>query len=257
MLFRQMMREHLFLVVGYQVLLLTNIAAAIAYWPELRENIESIPEVLKLIPSETLRNMVFMMKEQGYWAYFGVQQLFKGGGVAAMVAGSILGSLLIAREADNRTAEFLFSRPISRSRLFFMRWLIGLGMVQVPFLLTTLGAWWASTLVDETLPIGMVLLGHLHLASFAAAVFSVAAAASTFVDHQLKPALIVIGICLLELALYVVVELAPYSVYKFIDLDTLLPIEFGAYPLTASLCFLAVTLIALGTGLRQINRRDF
>ena len=62
MLFRQMLREHLFLVLGYQLLLLVNIAAAIAYWPELRENIEAISAVMKLIPSETLRDMVFMLE---------------------------------------------------------------------------------------------------------------------------------------------------------------------------------------------------
>ena len=49
--------------------------AAIAYWPELRENIDALPSVLKLIPSETIRNMVIMLEEQGYWAYFGIQHL--------------------------------------------------------------------------------------------------------------------------------------------------------------------------------------
>lgn len=257
MLVRQMFREHLFLVLGYQVLLIANIAAAIAYWPELRENIESIPAILKLIPSETLRNMVIMMEEQGYWAYFGVQQLFKGGGVAAMVASAILGSLLVAREADNRTAEFLFSRPISRTRLFLVRWATGMLFVQLPFVLTTLGAWAASGLVDETLPFGMVMTAQAHLCLFVAAVFTVAAALSTFAEHQLKPALIVIGLMLLQLAIYMVKGLYEYSLYKMIDLDRLLPIEVGIYPWKSAITFVIVTLVGLGVGLHRINRRDF
>ena len=39
MLFRQMLREHLFLVLGYQLLLLVNIAAAIAYWRNIDRSI--------------------------------------------------------------------------------------------------------------------------------------------------------------------------------------------------------------------------
>lgn len=257
MLFRQMLREHLFLVLGYQVLLMVNIAAAIAYWPELRENIESIPAVLKLIPSETLRNMVLMMEEQGYWAYFGIQQLFKGGGVAAMVAAAILGSLLIARESDNRTAEFLFSRPISRTRLFLVRWGTGLLFVELPFVLTTVLAWAASGFVDETLPFGMVMTAQFHLSLFVAAVFTVAATLSTFAEHQLKPALIVIGLMLFQLAIYMVKGLWDFSLYKTIDLDRLLPIEVGIYPWASAISFVVVIAFALSAGIWQINRRDF
>ena len=257
MLFRQMLREHLFLVLGYQLLLLVNIAAAIAYWPELRENIEAIPAVMKLIPSETLRDMVFMLEEQGYWAYFGIQQLFKGGGVAAMLAAAILGSLLIAREADNRTAEFLFSRPVSRTRLFLVRWLSGLLFVELPFVITTVAAWACSGLVDESLPFGMVMLAQLHLSLFVAAVFTVAATLSTFAEHQLKPALIVIGLMLLQLAIYMVKDLWNWSVYKTVDLDRLLPIEVGIYPWASAISFGVVILACLGVALWQIRRRDF
>lgn len=257
MLVRQMLREHLFLVLGYQVLLAVNIAAAIAYWPELRENIEAIPAVMKLIPSEPLQNMVFMLEEQGYWAYFGIQQLFKGGGVAAMVAAAILGSLLVAREADNRTAEFLFSRPISRTRLFLVRWGTGMLFVQLPFVITTIGAWAASGLVDETLPFWMVMAAQLHLSLFVAAVFTVAATLSAFAEHQLKPALIVIGLMLLQLAIYLVKDLWDLSIYKSIDLDRLLPIEVGIYPWAGAIAFVVVTLLSLGTAIWQINRRDF
>jgi len=257
MLFRQMLREHLFLVLGYQALLLTNIGAALAYWPDLRENIEKIPDVLMFVPSEMLRDMIMTMKDHGYWAYFGMQQLFKAGGVAAMVAASILGSLLIARDVDNRTAEFLFSRPISRTRLFLTRWVIGLAFVTVPFLISTLAALAAGPLFDESLPLGVVMLGQLHLSIFVMAVFSVSSMLSTFSDHQLKPALIVIGLLLLQLAIFMVKDLWSYSVYMMIGIDRLLPLEEGIYPWKSTLAFLAVTCLSLGTGLFKINRRDF
>lgn len=257
MLFRQMLREHLFLVIGYQLLLLFNMGAAIAYWPELRENIDALPAVLKLIPSETIRNMVLMLEEQGYWAYFGIQVLFKGGGLAAMVAAALLGSLLIAREVDTRTAEFLFSRPISRTRLFLVRWGSGLLFIELPFLLTTVAAWAIGPMVDESLPLGMVLIAQLHLGLFAAAIFSLASMLSVFAEHQLKPALIVIGFMFLNLAIYMVKGLWDFSLYKTIDLDRILPIEAGIYPWASTLSFIAMTLACLGVALHRINRRDF
>ena len=114
MLVRQMIREHLFLTVGYFMLLSVNFFGAIWFWPGLRENLEDMAIIGKLVPIQIVQDMVFMVQEHGYWAYFGLQQLYKGAGFAGMVMAAILGSLLIAREVDSRTAEFLFSRPVSR-----------------------------------------------------------------------------------------------------------------------------------------------
>ena len=80
---------------------------------------------------------------------------------------------------------------------------------------------------------------------------------STFAEHQLKPALIVIGLMLLQLAIYMVKDLWNWSVYKTVDLDRLLPIEVGIYPWASAISFGVVILACLGVALWQIRRRDF
>lgn len=257
MLVRQMLRDHLFLTVGYFMLLSVNFFGAIWFWPGLRENLADLAIIGKLVPIKMVQDMVYMVQEHGYWAYFGMQQLYKGAGIAGMVVAAILGSLLIAREVDNRTAEFLFSRPVSRARLLLVRWATGLMLVLVPFWMTTWIGYMASPLVDETVEIVPTIWATGYLSIFLAMVFTVTLAMSTFADHQLKPALITIGFMFVNLAIYMVKTLNSYSLYKLIDLDRIIPIAVEIYPTWPAVWFAVITLVALGIGMRRISTRDF
>ena len=88
-------------------------------------------------------------------------------------------------------------------------------------------------------------------------IFTVSLALSTFADHQLKPALIVIGIMLVNLAIYMVKTLWNYSAYKLIDLDRIIPIASEVYPVWPTLAFSIITVVALVIGACKISRRDF
>jgi ABC-type transport system involved in multi-copper enzyme maturation permease subunit len=257
MLVRQMIREHLFLVVGYFMLLSVNFFGAIWFWPGLRENLEDMAIIGKLVPIQMVQDMVFMVQEHGYWAYFGLQQLYKGAGIAGMVAAAILGSLLIAREVDSRTAEFLFSRPVSRVKLLLVRWATGLLMVLVPFWLTTAMGVALSPMVEETVNVGHAFWASAYLSIFLAMVFTVTLTMSTFADHQLKPALIMIGFMFVNLAVYMIQTLNSYSIYKFVDLDRIIPIAVEIYPIQPAIWFSVVTVVALGVGMHRISKRDF
>ncbi len=257
MLLRQMLREHRFLVVGYFVFMIVNIAPAMIFWPNLRSDFDALTGLGRLIPVPMVQDIIWMIDEHGYWAYFGIQQFFKGGGVAAMIAGSILGGLLIAREVDNRTAEFLFSRPISRARLLLVRWGTGAAMIVLPFVLVTLGAWLISPAIGESLPAAQVLLATLHVSLFAVAVFTVAVMLSTFFEHQLKPGLVVVGVMMLQMAFYLVKIFWEWSVYRMIDLDRLIPIAEGTYPWAQSLTFVGVTAACLTVAWIRLRALDF
>ncbi len=257
MLVRQMLREHMFLAVGYLMLLSVNFFGAIWFWPGLRENLNELAVIGKLVPIQMVQDMVYMVQEHGYWAYFGLQQLYKGAGIAGMVAAAILGSLIIAREVDSRTAEFLFSRPVSRVRLLLVRWATGLALVLVPFWLTTWIGVGASSLVEESVNGSHVILATGYLSIFLAMVFTVTLAMSTFADHQLKPALITIGFMFVNLAIYMVKTLNAYSIYKLIDLDRLIPIAVEIYPTQPAIWFAVITVAALGVAMRRISVRDF
>jgi len=256
-LVRQMLREHAFLAIGYLGLLSVNFFGAIWFWPDLRQYLNELTLLAKIVPMQIVQNLVYMVQEHGYWAYFGFQQLFKGAGMAGMIVAALLGSLMIAREVDNRTAEFLFSRPISRARLLLVRWATGLVLVIGPFWITTWIGVVASPLIDETVDASVVYWATAYLSLFLAMIFTVTLAISTFADHQLKPALIVIGFMFVNFAIYMVKTLNSYSLYKFIDLDRLIPMAEGIYPTWPAVSFGLITLIALGIGIRRISTRDF
>jgi len=80
---------------------------------------------------------------------------------------------------------------------------------------------------------------------------------STFADHQLKPALIMIGFMFVNLAIYMIKTLNAYSIYKLIDLDRIIPIAVDIYPTQPAIWFAVVTIAALGIGMRRISKRDF
>jgi ABC-type transport system involved in multi-copper enzyme maturation permease subunit len=256
-LLRQFFCEHRLLVGGYSVFLLFNTLLSAFLWPDLKENLEAWSGIAKLLPLKAVQDVVWMIEKEGWWAYFGVQQLFKSGGVIAMTVAGLLGSMLVARDVDQRTAEFLFSRPVSRTQLFLTRWGAGLLFLQIPFFLTTLLFWGIGQSLGESLAFSHVLLAHLHVSLFVTALFTVTAWLSVVSSHQLKPAMLVVGFMLFQLAIYMVQDLWSISIFKMIDLDRILPIRYGDFPWWQFLSFLGTTLTGLFAGIFCINRRDF
>ncbi len=138
-----------------------------------------------------------------------------------------------------------------------VRWTTGVCLAVGPFVLTTFLGWMASSLVDESLPFQQVGIATAYLSLYIVMIFTVSLALSTFADHQLKPALIVIGIMLVNLAIYMVKTLWNYSAYKLIDLDRIIPIASEVYPVWPTLAFSIITVVALVIGACKISRRDF
>ena len=111
---RQYARGLIWLAVGYFIVLEAAMIAAILYWPKFRDN---TPALAKLIPFQSLQDLLTAVQQSGYWPYFAIQHWFKGCSLFGVAAIAFMGSGIIAREADQRTAEFLFSRPVSRRRV--------------------------------------------------------------------------------------------------------------------------------------------
>jgi len=257
LLVQQMWREHRLLVIGYSVLLTLNAILSVVFWPDLRDNLETWAGIAKILPLKGIQDFVHMVELEGWWAYVGTQQFFKAGGVIAMVVAGLLGSMMVAREVDGRTAEFLFSRPISRTRLLLTRWATCLAMVVVPFLFTTLVICWLGTYEGETLEFWMVVQSCIHLSLYLAAILSLTAWFSTMAHHQLKPAFLVIGFMMFNLAIYLVKDLWSFSAYKLIDLDLLLPIRYGVYPWGQTWVFVGCIALGLFSANFCLKRKDF
>lgn len=254
MLVRQFAQEQRFLVLGYTGLLLINMLAGTYYWPEMRDN---FPEIIKLIPFEPIQQFARAFDENGFWAYFCVQHFFKGAGMFGLAAAGLMGSGLVAREVDRRTAELLLSRPISRARILFARWSTGAVLLFVPFVAVALLNVAIAPDVDEKLPLGSLVKASAYTYLFILTCFTATVALSTRFSHQLKAGLLVLGFMLMQLAIYMIDRLWDFSLYNLIDLDLTLPIDDGIFPWYQAGWMIALITLFYGLALWGFRSRDF
>ncbi|MGB0953989.1 MAG: ABC transporter permease [Planctomycetota bacterium] len=254
MLVRHFVQEQRFLVLGYTGLLLINMLAGTYYWPEMRDN---FPEIIKLIPIEPLQQFAKAFEEQGFWAYFCVQHFFKGAGMFGLAAAGLMGSGLVAREVDRRTAELLLSRPISRARILFTRWLTGAVLLYLPFFLVAVINMVIAPDVDEELAFVPLFQASLYTYLFILCCYTATVALSTRFSHQLKAGLLVLGFMLMQLAVYMIDRLWDYSLYNLIDLDLTMPIEQGIFPWYETGWLVALITLFYGLALWGFRKRDF
>lgn len=254
MIFRHWLRENALLALGYSLLLIVNMVAAVRYWPDLRDN---VPAALKLIPLAPLQQFFQAMEDYGYWAYVCFQQFWKAAGVFGVAAAGLMGTGIVARDADNRTAELLLSRPISRARIYFQRWLAGALLLVVPLFATTLIAVRMAPGVGEALDLGVALRATAYVSLFVLAVYSLTCAVSAHGAHQLRAAVIVMGFMLLQFALYMIKGVWDWSLYNLIDLDPLIPLADGVFPARNAVLLAGATAAFYGWGWLTFERRDF
>ncbi len=254
MIARHFLWEQRFLAIGYFLLLLANVFAAVLYWPELRD---SIPQIIHLIPFEPLQAFARAFDEQGFWAYFGVQHFWKGGGMFGVAAAGLIGSGIVARDADQRTAELLLSRPVTRARILAVRWCCGAVLLLVPFVVVGLIGGWLAPRAGEILPRAALLMGLAHTSLFLLATYSLTAWFSALFTHQLKAGLLVLGFLLLNLAIYMVKDLWDWSLYNLVALVLTLPMARGVYPWEQTFWLAGATVFFYVGALISFRRRDF
>ncbi|KAA3608696.1 MAG: hypothetical protein DWQ01_11365 [Planctomycetota bacterium] len=255
MLIRQMLRENLYIAVGYYLLMQGALIAAVLYWPDFRDN---LPAIAKMVPFDAMRKLITAMEDVGYWPYFCVQQFFKGNSLFGLTAAALMGSGLIAREVDNGTAEFLLSRPISRTRILMTRWAVGVALLTIPVFLSSWGGWLMGPWIDEpNIPLRGVMLGSAYMSLFLTMLFSATVWLSTLFDHQLRAGVLLVGLMLLQFALYLVKIVGDYTLFALVDLEELMPLIQGKFPWEPALAFVVTSLVFLGLALRQFHRRDF
>jgi len=254
MIFRHWLREQAYLAIGYAVLLVINVGFAVTYWPDLRDN---FPDLIKFIPLEPLQQFVRAWDEYGFWAYFSVQQFWKGAGVFAVAAAGLMGTGLVARDVDNRTAELLLSRPISRGRVLFARWSAGALLLIVPLFATTALGVVLAPRVNEAVGWLPALQATAYASLFVLCVYTLTAALSARFSHQMKAAIVVLGFMLLQFAFYLIKVLWDWSLYNLIDLDPLMPIADGTFPWRNAMAMAGACLVFYGAAWLQFEKRDF
>ena len=253
-LLRHWLKDAWLILIGYVVVLEAALVAAILYWPRFRDN---TPQIAKLVPFDSLQTLLEAVEIDGYWPYLAIQQWFKGCSLFGLAAAAFLTSGLVARDVDQKTAEFLLARPISRSRIFLTRWAASSAMVILPVYATSCTAVWLSTFVDEHVGWWEVLASSTFISLFLMMLVTLTAMLSAMCSHQMRAGILLIGFILLNFAFYLVQGLDQISIFKAIDVTAFMRIKSGDPPWIAGGAFVASTAIMLVAGMRAFKARDF
>ncbi|MCH2135203.1 MAG: ABC transporter permease [Phycisphaerales bacterium] len=254
MLARQYLREIWWIMVGYLIILEGAMIAAILYWPQFRDN---IPAIAKLVPFQALQDLLAQVEHAGYWPYFAIQHWFKGCSLFGVAAIAFMGSGLIAREADQRTAEFLLSRPVSRRRILLTRFaVLGLAVV-APVYITSITAIWISPAVDEYIGWGETLIASSWMSLFLLMLCGLCTLLSALSTNQFRAGALLVGFILVNFAVYLVQSLDRFSLFKTIDVWAFMEIHLGKTPWFMMGLFATITLVQFAAADLVFRRRMF
>ena len=140
------LRSYLAPAFFYALLLEVMIAAAILYWPDFEENIDTYGDIL---PFESVRKMVEAISDTGVAAYVNLQHFYKACNVLGTAAAVFFAVGAVAGEANRGALELWLSRPVSRTRMLLERYVTGALAMTLPIFLTTATIPWLLEQVGE------------------------------------------------------------------------------------------------------------
>jgi ABC-type transport system involved in multi-copper enzyme maturation permease subunit len=255
MLARQYLREIWWIALGYFVILEGAMVAAIVYWPQFRDN---IPAAAKLVPFKSLQDLLTEVANVGFWPYFATQQWFKGCSFFGVAAIAFMGSGIIAREADQRTAEFLLSRPVSRRRILLTRFAVLALATSLPIIVSSVSAVWISRwTVSEYLGWGETVAASIYMSAFMIMLCGSVTLLSVLSTHQFRAGAILVGLSLANFAIYLIESINRFSLFNMIDLWTFMKFREGAFPTGLLLICIGATAVQLVLADVFFRRRTF
>lgn len=241
---------------GLFVLFELSLLPAVLYYPQFSENAAIF---LKLIPIESLREMVDSIAGGGYWGYLVAQYAFKTIDLFGGIAAALIGMGIVAGEVDRRTAEFLVSRPVSRSRILVTKFGVAKMTLLVPlwvatFTIPTMSAW-----IGETVEWAPLFWMALYASLYIAFVLVLAAWLSTCFNEPLKAGMLTLGFLLVEFSLYLVQGVNQYSLLRVVDIPHYLDASGGpaTFPWKEAAAMYGLSLLFFLLALRRFSRRDF
>ena len=242
------------MALAYLLVLELQLAPAILMYPEVQS---IIPTVLKLIGGP------FKHLTLDFRGYAALQIFFKGINVVGLAGAVLLGTILLARERENQTLEFLLARPISRSRLLFDKfWVVSLVLV-VPIFLTSLTAVpLAATLgPGHELDYARLACACVHSSLFVMAFLALTTMLSAMLRTQVHVAFAAGCFIMVELGIFFVPQIRAWSVFRFSDFDVYGPLLAGTLSLPELFADKGVWLVAAIVALyvaadRALRRAD-
>jgi len=216
------------LTILYFVLIEIDMAISVYLWQWLRDE---APTIAQLVPADFIRRWVDGVTAAdasvAYNSYVSLQVFFKGANIMGLVFALVFGAVLIARERENHTLEFLLSRPISRSRILFSKFWVAACALALPILVTSWSAIPLSWLVGEDLRLWEMTLASLYSGLFCVMFLAITTICSVRMRTQLNVIAAVGAVVVFELAIYFVQKIRLTSIFRLADYDVFAPILAG------------------------------
>ncbi len=246
-------RNGLLLAIGYFLVLEVMLVVAIEFWPDFEKFVVAFQLIAKF---PVLRNWLDLLRDGGLPAYIVFQHFFKGCNMLGTAAAVLFAVNAIAGEAHRGTLEVLLARPQSRTRLLLSRWIGGALILVVPVVLST---WTVPPLLarwDYEIPLEPLMLGAVHQSCMLLAIYSSAFFLSTIGRQPIRIAIGVLFFCVLQFALYFMMEATHFSFVRLIDPRMFVDM-FETRRLDWQICggMLVYTAFALGCSLFAFRRR--
>lgn len=141
-------------------------------------------------------NQAAKMRDYSYFVWFQWfgKNYFQTGSMLAV----IFGSGLISSEVSRRTVHFLLTKPLSRQKIFNIKYVVSLGSLLVAFIVSTTLLYVTVIITGHSIPVFRLIQNTiLSLAGFSL-IYSVAVYFSTIFDQTMKAFLVSILIVILS-----------------------------------------------------------
>jgi ABC-2 type transport system permease protein len=262
-LFLLEMRRNAFSLIVWMIVITLFISVTMAVYPTFLENQSKIMGMVSLIPKGALQfkgisNFSDMLSVLGFYSVNNIIYMMVLGSIFSIV----LSSNILLKEEYNKTAEYLLTRPLTRSEIFMSKLAIISINVLILNLVTALAGFISMELV-KTSPFS--IRAFLILSLYTLLLNILFAAIGLFISTLVKRAkpitTLSIGLVLICYFIYTLSKITEsaskigyLSPYKFANVDAINPaysIDFWhlAY-------FIGISLLLTGLAYRLYKRKD-
>lgn len=261
-LFIRELKAHRKSLIVWSVVMSIFLYLTMVKYTALAGDAQASQELLKAFPS-TIQAIFGMtgLDLTTITGYYGISFIF----IAVMLAihAGMLGAEIVAKEESDKTAEFLYVKPIARSKVLTLKLMAGLAMLLLLFTVTHAATYVSIAAVNN----GSVPLKELALFTGALGIlqllfFSLGAAVACILRAPKRAAAITSGIVILSYITYVlqsispdlswVKNVSPFAYFSAKDILATLQID-GSYALICG----AITLAAITLSYIRYTARDF
>jgi ABC-type transport system involved in multi-copper enzyme maturation permease subunit len=235
------LRSRLWLAIAYFVTLELLLIGALAYWPQFAENLDKLRS---LIPLPVLQEMADEIEASGFPAYLAGQHFFKGANSIGGLVAVLFAMFAVALEVQRGTLEIWLARPVSRTRLFFERWLSGAFWLVLPVFLSTLSVPLIASYIDERVDMWPLVLSASHQSLFLLSIYAPTFLLSCWWANPLGIGFAMLLLALFQMSLYLIENVTHYSYFRLADVRVFVEIyDTESLPVGGTLVLLALVIV--------------